>query len=422
MDDLQIEEARILRNRKLAEALQQQSMTPDAPGQMVGNTFVKQSPLSGLAKALNMVNARKGMEFADQESKALGQQQQARRGADMSMLAGALGGRPASPGGVPNDMIGTTDPLPAQTPAQALSATLPMVKDPQLQQFGLQAAQGAQARQENQTFQAAQGAEQRAARLQERELAITAQSERAAADRAFREQQARAAAQDRQGLAQMVSTLRQDQRPPVAVVGPDGKPVLVAADQAVGRQPFDKKSGSGLPPTALKMQNEILEEINIAGNIQADLSALNQQLDDGKFRVGPIRNLVNAGRNNMGLANEESNNFNSFKTTLERLRNDSLRLNKGVQTEGDAQRAWQELMGSINDPAVVKQRLAEIQKINERAVGQKKLQIDTMRSNFGMDSMDVAPFANQDAAVGGAPQRRSTDVATADPLGLRKKK
>ncbi|MNY53581.1 hypothetical protein D3C86_1893470 [compost metagenome] len=92
-------------------------------------------------------------------------------------------------------------------------------------------------------------------------------------------------------------------------------------------------------------------------------------------------------------------------STLEKLRNDSLRLNKGVQTEGDAQRAWNELLANINDPKLVEQRLGEILAINQRAGELRGLSNDSMRANFGHDPMDYSQYLNLPAAVGqgGAP-------------------
>jgi hypothetical protein len=195
----------------------------------------------------------------------------------------------------------------------------------------------------------------------------------------------------------------------VAVVGANGQPEYVPESEAKGRRPWNPRNSGQLPPSALKMQNDLLEEIGIAGSIKSDLAALSGQMATGDVTVGPVRNLVNAARNATGFSNEESQNYNTLRTTLERLRNDSLRLNKGVQTEGDAQRVWAELMGSLNDPAVVQKRLQEIQAINERAATLKRMQIDSIRANFGMEGMDVQQFAKPPAAIGkpyGGPDRR----------------
>ena len=205
-------------------------------------------------------------------------------------------------------------------------------------------------------------------------------------------------------MARLAASLRQEVAPvPTDVKDPTDPNRVIKVDARTGRKIGDAPSkGSGqLPASVLKVQNDELDAVGIAASIQSDLGAVLNQVESGALRVGPIRNAANQARNFAGLSTEESRNYNTFKTTLEKLRNDSLRLNKGVQTEGDSQRAWNELMGSINDPGVVKQRLREIMDINERAVNLRKMKVDTMRQNFGVGPLDMSGFENQPAAVGG---------------------
>jgi len=158
-----------------------------------------------------------------------------------------------------------------------------------------------------------------------------------------------------------------------------------------------------MPTSALKMQQEELDTIGSASGIQADLAAFDKQIADRKLNLGVVSNLINQGRNMAGMSTEQSRNLASFKAMLEKLRNDSLRLNKGVQTDGDAQRAWNELITNINDPNVVRQRIAEIRALNDRAVQLRRLNIDTIRNNFGQAPLDVSERTNLPSAVGGAP-------------------
>lgn len=173
-----------------------------------------------------------------------------------------------------------------------------------------------------------------------------------------------------------------------------------------------------LPASALKMQQGELDAIGTASAIQSDIGALEKQIVDEKLKFGGVRNLINTGKNMAGISDEESRNFSTFKSSLERLRNDSLRLNNGVQTDGDAQRAWNELFESINDTELVKQRLAEIKKINERAVNIRKMNVDSIRGNFGAEPLDTSRYQNQPAAVGAGresdPKDGASTVKTAD--------
>ena len=160
-------------------------------------------------------------------------------------------------------------------------------------------------------------------------------------------------------------------------------------------------SAKPMPTAALKMQQAELDAIGIAGGIQADLGAVEKQIESGKLDFGPVNNLIDKGRNLAGMSTEASRNKASFKSSLEKLRNDSLRLNAGVQTDGDAQRAWNELFENINDKGVVKQRLGEIKRLNERAVKMRKMNVDGIRANYGRDPVDTSGYENQTPAIGG---------------------
>lgn len=124
-----------------------------------------------------------------------------------------------------------------------------------------------------------------------------------------------------------------------------------------------------------------------------------KQLDSGTLKLGPIKNLVSGARNFIGESSENSRNFASAKASLEKLRNDSLRLNKGTQTEGDAVRAWNELFANINDQEVVRKRLAEIQNINVRAINSHELTIKNIRDNYNAAPVDTSSRANVPPAV-----------------------
>jgi hypothetical protein len=210
--------------------------------------------------------------------------------------------------------------------------------------------------------------------------------------------------QGRQETARLVASMRQPS-PLESIVGPDGKPVLVSRENAVGKTPFLKTGrgsapNGGLPTQALKLQQEELDAIGTASSINADLSALSKQIDEGKLAPSLINNAVAAVRNYTNNSTDETRNLASYQATLEKLRNDSLRLNKGVQTEGDSERAWNEIIKNSNDTEFVKKRLKEVFSINERAANLRKMNVDVIRSNYGIDPMDVSGYQNQPSAVG----------------------
>lgn len=177
-----------------------------------------------------------------------------------------------------------------------------------------------------------------------------------------------------------------------------------ASEELLGQR-LTASANKPIPATALKMQNEGLDIIGIAGGLNADLDAIIGQLGQGKLTLGPVDNQISTFQNWAGLSTEGSRNYDSFVRSLEKMRNDSLRLNKGVQTEGDAVRAWNEILANINDEQLVKERLGEVKILNARAADLQKLNIDNIRANYGHDPLDYTQYEQRPASVGagGAP-------------------
>lgn len=179
-----------------------------------------------------------------------------------------------------------------------------------------------------------------------------------------------------------------------------------AYDSAI-TQKTKGKNGGQLPVGALKLQNEALDAIGTVGSVNSRLDSATQKLTDGTLNLGPVSNFYNQGLNYAGMSTEESRNLASFQSDLEKIRNDSLRLNKGVQTEGDAVRAWNEITKNINDPKLVAQRLQEIKGYNERAAALKGMEVDQIRANYGLEPLDTTSFL-QGGAIAGAPAQTVT--------------
>lgn len=132
----QSEQSVLDRRRKLAEALQSQSMQPIQSAR-------PDAPISwtqGLAQMLNAYAGKKKMNEVDQQQQALAQQQEGRRRADVGLLVNALTGRKAQPKGLYEDASGNvteSDAIPAQTPMESLKQALPMINDPAVQQAAM---------------------------------------------------------------------------------------------------------------------------------------------------------------------------------------------------------------------------------------------------------------------------------------------
>ena len=117
------------------------------------------------------------------------------------------------------------------------------------------------------------------------------------------------------------------------------------------------------------------------------------------------------------MSDKQSRNFQSFNATLERMRNDSLRLNAGVQTEGDAIRAYKELIDNINDPEVVTQRLDELGRLYDRTTNQKVLDVEMLYRNHGLEVPDLSKYMSPGAVVGGQDKGQSQTIPKTNANG-----
>ena len=93
-----------------------------------------------------------------------------------------------------------------------------------------------------------------------------------------------------------------------------------------------------------------------------------------------------------GGGDEETLNRQSFDLFLKRLRGASLRLNKGTQTEGDAEIALQEIINNRNNTKAVRKALQDLQRANERAVEERKRNINRRRKAQGAEAFSFDDY------------------------------
>lgn len=194
--------------------------------------------------------------------------------------------------------------------------------------------------------------------------------------------------------------------------GPSDPATIAAQEAARKKAAAESAAAKPVPAAIIKMEREDRDAINTVQGINENLTGFIQMIDSGKLKLGPVENKLAEGKNYFGQSDESSRNYASFRSGLEKLRNDSLRLNNGVQTDGDAQRAWNELIANINDPQVVRQRLSEIQMLNQRAAALKQQNLTGLYAQYPALEMGSGQPA---------PQQAAPAVANADdPLGLRR--
>ncbi len=162
-----------------------------------------------------------------------------------------------------------------------------------------------------------------------------------------------------------------------------------------------------MPASVAKLQNDELNAIGTFSGVNADVDTLISQIDSGKLDTSLLSRGEAWLKNNTNSSDEGSRNLATLDSNLNKLRNAVLLLNKGVQTEGDAQRAMDEIINSKNDTALVRKRLEDLKIINQRAVDLRKASIDTVRQDYNHPAMDYSKFENQPSSVTNAPETKT---------------
>jgi hypothetical protein len=167
-------------------------------------------------------------------------------------------------------------------------------------------------------------------------------------------------------------------------------------------KPYTGEASGLLSPQLEKRKLDALDELSVLGGVSADTASLADDIDKGRINLSLLGNLTSGGANALGIGNEETAKYATFRSTLERLRNDSLRLNKGVQTEPDAKRAWDEMFGSLSSEKTVVANLKRIETLNQRAAQLKGKSLNDMLTSRGHEPIDLTEYNIQPASVGAA--------------------
>ena len=183
--------------------------------------------------------------------------------------------------------------------------------------------------------------------------------------------------------------------------GPNAAPKITLNEDVIAAEQRIKaaeKRKAPLPTDARKSEESDFVAIESYDNLIQDIGGIVKDFgykpESGEF-TGPLDiglggfirgafGAVGLGSENIATAKARQE-FDRFKT---RLVNESLRLNKGVQTEGDAQRAAKEL-GDAKTEATAYAAVQELLVINERARANKVAAIERRRGRFGVSGAEI---------------------------------
>jgi len=154
-----------------------------------------------------------------------------------------------------------------------------------------------------------------------------------------------------------------------------------------------------LPPQIMKTVKESLDNITNAKGLAADVNGIINQIDSKKLNFGLVSNATNYLKQKTGNSDEGSRLYDQYNSQIEKIRNTVLNMAKGPQTDGDAERAINELVKNPTDPENVKLQMGRIKASLDRTARNESLAIDTMRENYGKGPMDKSAYENQQSTT-----------------------
>ena len=167
-------------------------------------------------------------------------------------------------------------------------------------------------------------------------------------------------------------------------------------EQAVRKQ----TKNINLTDKQIESQTEDLDNITATNDLLADTDGFLDLIDGGMLEFGALDRMGDAIALSTGLGDtQEARNSAAFDRYISRLRNELLRMAKGVQTDGDAQRAIDEIVSATEsrDTEAVKQALEDLRKVQQRTIKRYRQKVQNRRKAKGLDEYD---FGNEASADG----------------------
>lgn len=297
------EAAEIDRRRQYAELIRQQGMAP-LEQRTVGGVAIRNSPLEGLARGLQMYAGQRGVEQAGSDRRALAGRMEGERSTELAAMVNALRGTPARPqqmgaddmamiadqGGQSNPM---TQAIPGDPNAAAMAAMGSKFGDIRGMAPGLMnIAETRQNRSEDRAFRGEQADAQRQFQMEQLKMraedARLSQQERIAAQQQLAQMQM----QGRQDMVQLAASMRPAPQPQPAQIVQTDSGIYERNRDGTLKQLTDPATGKPLQP---KPSGNAKGKTDVESTMDVYTQASNGLIDGLKgTETGPIAGRIPA--------------------------------------------------------------------------------------------------------------------------------
>lgn len=158
---------------------------------------------------------------------------------------------------------------------------------------------------------------------------------------------------------------------------------IAQGNLALRQQLADQKNTKVLPPKALTDEGANITSAYEAAQLSNQVDSQMKSLISSGIQFSPVKNAQLATQSALGSTSPEVLAYNDFQQFKTKLVNDTLRLNKGTQTEGDAVRAANELTNAKSTQDVIRS-LQKIRDINSQTVDMQNKIITSRRKSGGL--------------------------------------
>jgi hypothetical protein len=153
----------------------------------------------------------------------------------------------------------------------------------------------------------------------------------------------------------------------------------------------------------IEAQTDDLDNITATNDLLADTDGFLDLIDGGMLEFGLADSIGDATMAYNPFmseqADQEARNSEAFTRYISRLRNELLRMAKGVQTDGDAERAITEIITATEskNTEAVKQALEDLRKVQQRTIKRYREKVQNRRKAKGLSEYE---FGNEASADG----------------------
>jgi hypothetical protein len=164
--------------------------------------------------------------------------------------------------------------------------------------------------------------------------------------------------------------------------------------------------GADKPKETASDRARLEQARNIAIKTEGTLDKITEfenKINKGELTFGALGNLASTGRVAFGVSKQKDINLREFKKFTLAAANDLLLLAKGTQTEGDAQRARDQVVAALdtNDTKAVQSALAELKRVVGTTRKSAELTIQDYNDTFGTNK--AVPGGTRPAPTAAAP-------------------